>query len=79
MSLFINTLLFTYSFSQSLNRWGLVRVGGAEYHSYVCKMRRQDVNFAAAIERNIGKDNCFNLSSTTTNVFVLIHQITALM
>lgn len=42
-----------YNFSQSLNRWGLVRVGGAEYHSYVCKMRRQDVNFAAAIERNI--------------------------
>lgn len=42
-----------YSFSPSMNRWGLVRVDSNEYHGYVCKMKREDVSFANAIERNI--------------------------
>lgn len=42
-----------YNFSKSHNRWGLIRVNGMEYHNYVCKLRRQNVNFATAMERNI--------------------------
>ncbi|KAH9425880.1 Contactin-3 [Dermatophagoides pteronyssinus] len=42
-----------YNFSQSLNRWGLLRTNGNEYNAYICKLRKEDVNFANAIERNI--------------------------
>ncbi|KPM09920.1 contactin-like protein [Sarcoptes scabiei] len=42
-----------YNFSQNLNRWGLIRTNGNDYHSFICKMKKEDVTFANAAERDI--------------------------
>lgn len=42
-----------YNFSLIHNRWGLLPVDGNENNAFICKLNKEDLAFANAVERNI--------------------------